>query len=97
MNSDTPKSAETKSGTPSPFISAIATCEAPGEFKTKAGLKLPGLVLLLKNTSSAPSSKLAVTTSIRPSPLTSALAMDNGLEPSGVATGAANTPAAVDR
>src|SRR5882762_5129707 len=96
-NSDTLKSAETKSGRPSPFISAITTCEAPGEFKTSAGLKVPGVLLLLKNTPKAPSSKPAVTTSISPSPLRSALAMNKGLNPSGVETGAANTPAPVDK
>src|SRR5258708_30252357 len=96
-NSDTLKSAETKSGRPSPFISAIAICEAPGEFKTSAGLKVPGVLLLLKNTPRAPSSKPAVTTSISPSPLRSALAINKGLNPSGGETGAANTPPPVDK
>src|ERR1700723_1529577 len=96
-NSDTLKSADTKSGRPSPFISAIAAWEAPGEFRDSAGLNVPGLVLLLKNTLSAPSSKLADTTSGNPSPLRSAAARYKGLDPSGVNTGAAKTPAAVDK
>src|SRR5258708_34837190 len=91
-NSDTLKSADTKSGRPSPFIAAIAICEAQGEFKTSAGLKVPGVLLLLKNTPKAPSWKLAVTTPITPSPLRSAPAMNKGLNPSAVETGAANMP-----
>src|SRR5258708_17229309 len=92
-NSDTLNSAETKAGRPAPFISAIAICEAPGEFKTSAGLKVPGVLLLLKNTPKAPSSKPAVTTSITPSPLRSAPAMNKGLNPSaGETRGPKNPP-----